>query len=109
MAKRVRAGGANTAQFSRGYAPEMEGRLRWYWMRPSMWRNWRVDETYGRMKGKWVYLYRAVTKLGDTIDFFLSPVRNVKAAKRFSGQGAYRLDGWEKPHQFRRQPVVLSY
>jgi len=28
-----------------------------------------VDETYVKVKGKWVYLYRAVDKDGDTIDF----------------------------------------
>jgi len=28
-----------------------------------------VDETYVKVKGTWVYLYRAVDKDGDTIDF----------------------------------------
>ena len=32
----------------------------------------RVDETYIRVKGKWVYLYRAVDSSGATIDFLLS-------------------------------------
>ena len=50
------------------YAPEMEKRLRWYWKRPGLSRSWRVDETYVKVKGKWVYLYRAVDKDGDTID-----------------------------------------
>lgn len=35
------------------------------------------------MKGKWKYLYRAIDKHGDTIDFYLSHTRNTKAAKRF--------------------------
>ncbi|WP_261628800.1 IS6 family transposase, partial [Escherichia coli] len=50
------------------YAPEMEKRLRWFWRRgfdPS----WRLDETYVKVRGKWTYLYRAVDKRGDTIDF----------------------------------------
>ena len=64
------------------YAPEIEKRLRWYW-KPSMGYSWRVDETYVKVKGKWTYLYRAIDKHGDTIDFYLSPTRNVKAAKRF--------------------------
>src|ERR1700674_5144589 len=34
--------------------------------------SWRVDETYIRVKGKWVYLYRAVDSTGATIDFLLS-------------------------------------
>jgi IS6 family transposase len=44
------------------YAPEMERRLRWYWKRPPIARNWRVDETYVKVKGRWTYLYRAVDK-----------------------------------------------
>ncbi len=65
------------------YAPEIEKRLRWYWQRPSFSRSWRVDETYVKVKGRWAYLYRAVDKTGSTIDFYLSPTRNAKAAKRF--------------------------
>jgi len=42
-----------------------------------------VDETYIRVKGEWVYLYRAVDATGQTIDFLLSPKRNAAAAKRF--------------------------
>ncbi len=45
------------------YAPEIEKRLRWYWKRPSAWRSWRVDETYIKVIGKWVYLYRPSTKM----------------------------------------------
>ena len=35
-------------------------------------RSWRMDETYIRVKGEWRYLYRAVDKTGQTIDFLLS-------------------------------------
>ena len=42
-----------------------------------------MDETYIKVKGRWCYLYRAVDKLGDTIDFMLSKKRDFKAAKRF--------------------------
>ena len=31
-----------------------------------------MDETYIKVKGKWVYLYRAVDSHGDTLDFMLS-------------------------------------
>ena len=79
------------------YAPEMEKRLRWYWKWPGISRSWRVDETYVKVKGKWVYLYRAVDKGGDTIDFYLSPTRNTKAAKRFLGEALKGLKDWEKP------------
>jgi hypothetical protein len=37
------------------------------------------DETYVKVRGKWSYLYRAVDKLGTTIDFYLSPTRNTTA------------------------------
>ena len=33
--------------------------------------SWRMDETYIRLNGKWVYLFRAVDSNGDTIDFLL--------------------------------------
>ncbi len=42
--------------------------------------SWRMDETYIKVKGKWVYLYRAVDKFGDTIDFMLSEHRDEEAA-----------------------------
>ena len=36
-----------------------------------------------KVKGKWIWLYNAADKEGDTIDFYLSATRNTKAAKRF--------------------------
>ena len=78
------------------FAPEMEKRLRWQWRRPQS-RSWRVDETYIKVRGKWAYLYRAVDKLGNTIDFYLSATRNTKAAKRFLGKALRGLKEWEQP------------
>ncbi len=46
-------------------------------------RSWRVDETYVRVAGRWTYLYRAVDSEGNTIDFMLSPNRDLTAAKHF--------------------------
>jgi transposase-like protein len=37
--------------------------------------SWRVDETDVRVKGKWVYLYRALDSTGATIDFLLGARR----------------------------------
>ena len=79
------------------YAPEIEKPLRWYWKHPSISRSWRVDETYVKVKGRWAYLYRAVDKEGNTIDFHLSPTRNAKAAKRFLGKAINGFKNWEKP------------
>jgi transposase, IS6 family len=43
----------------------------------------RSDGIYIRVKGEWVYLYRAVDAAGQTIDFVLSAKRDAAAAKRF--------------------------
>ena len=48
-----------------------------------VWVSWRLDETYIRVKGEWKYLYRAVDKYGETIDFFLTEHRDTEAALRF--------------------------
>ena len=78
------------------FAPEMEKRLRWQWHRPQS-ASWRIDETYIKVRGKWAYLYRALDKLGNTIDFYLSATRNTKAAKRFLGKALRGLKAWEQP------------
>jgi IS6 family transposase len=78
------------------YAPGIEKRLRWQW-RTLLSTSWRVDETYVKIRGQWAYLYRAIDKHGNTIDFYLSPTRNTEAAKRFLGKAMNGLKDWEKP------------
>src|SRR5271165_1395268 len=63
------------------YAPEIQRRLRPR-LRPTN-DSWRADETCMRVKGKWVYLYRAVDSTGTTIEFLLSAKRDAAAAERF--------------------------
>lgn len=46
--------------------------------------SWRMDETYIKVRGKWVYLYRAVDRDGQALDFMLSERRDTAAARRFS-------------------------
>ncbi len=63
------------------YVPEFKKLWRRY-LRP-VGSSWRVDETYIRVKGRWTYLYRAVDKQGNTVDFLLSEHRDIAAAKPF--------------------------
>ncbi|CAH2560232.1 IS6 family transposase [Cardinium endosymbiont of Oedothorax gibbosus] len=45
--------------------------------------SWRMDETYVKLNGKWIYLYRAVDRYGDTVDFFLSEHRDKSSTLSF--------------------------
>ena len=83
------------------YAPELDQRLRKRLKATND--SWRVDETYVRVKGKWVYLYRAVDSTGATIDFLLSAKRDAAEAQRFLTKAL----GGEEPsraagHQYRQ-------
>jgi putative transposase len=46
-------------------------------------RRWHVDETYIKVRGRSMYLYRAINSSGDTVEFWFSERRNLTAAKRF--------------------------
>jgi len=54
--------------------------------------SWRMDETYIKVKGEWMYLYRAVDKQGNTIDFLLTKRRNTFAAHKFLIQAIENSD-----------------
>ena len=45
-----------------------------------------MDETYIKVKGQWTYLYRAIDKYGNTVDFMLSKQRDKAAATAFFHQ-----------------------
>jgi transposase-like protein len=63
------------------YAPELAQRCRPHLKQTN--NSWRVDETYIKVKGQWMYLYRAVDSAGNTLEFLLSNTRDTLAAKRF--------------------------
>ena len=63
------------------YAPEISKRIKSYLKRTGD--SWKVDETYVKIKGFWYYLYRAIDKESNTLDWMLSKNRNKQAAKRF--------------------------
>lgn len=64
------------------YAPLLEEVFRRRHKRP-VGISWRMDETYIKVKGQWVYLYRAVDKEGNTVDFMLSEHRDEPEARAF--------------------------
>ena len=73
---------------------------------------WRVDETYAKVKGRWMYLYRAVDTRGQTIDFLLSAKRDTAAAQRFfrkaPGADVQGLDCHERESDYSRASSGLS-
>ncbi|MFC3461479.1 IS6 family transposase [Massilia haematophila] len=74
--------------------------------------SWRIDELSVRIRGRWAYLYRAVDASGKTVDFRLSPRRDVASAKAFfrkaiRSQGrspeTITLDGYATSHRAVRE------
>jgi len=63
------------------YAPLIERRLRPF--RKPHCGSVRIDETYIRIRGEWRYLYRAIDKHGEAVDFLLTAKRDLDAARRF--------------------------
>src|SRR2546423_8576425 len=63
------------------YAPEINKRIRQHLKMSGT--SYRIDETYIKVGTQCKYLYRAVDKEGQTIEFLLSARRDVSAAKRF--------------------------
>ena len=44
---------------------------------------WFIDETYVKVSGRWVYLYRAIDQFGQVIDVLVSHRRDLAATRRF--------------------------
>ena len=63
------------------YSPPLEEAF--HRRKRSVWGSWRMEETSIRVKGQGPYLYRAVDKHAQTIDFLLTEHRDTEAALRF--------------------------
>jgi putative transposase len=70
------------------YSPELLERFNL--RKRSVNRKWHVDETYIKVRGQWMYLYRAIDSNGDTVEFWFSERRNLTGAKRFLGKALKR-------------------
>src|ERR1700674_5645548 len=88
------------------YTPEFE--KRWNHFASPAGRSWRVDETYVKIRGEWVYLYRAVDNQGKTIDFrsvpgAMSPQPRRSFRKALKTQGrtpeSITLEGYAASHR----------
>lgn len=83
------------------YSPQLEAEF--HRRKRRVWTSWRMDETYVRVKGEWVYLYRAVDKFGKTIDFLLTDKRDMKFERlnnwfTTATSGAYEISGCNLLH-----------
>ena len=69
------------ARWVLAYAPKLEKRVKPQ-LKPTG-DSWRVDETSIKVRGQWLYQYRAVDSVGNPLDFRLSARRDAQAAQAF--------------------------
>jgi transposase, IS6 family len=86
-------------RWSHTYGPEVYRRLQGEVKRKTT--TWHMDETFVRIAGKWMYLFRAVDSYGQTVDFYLSETRDREAAKIFLKRALAHPDT-PPPHVFAR-------
>lgn len=84
MAERgVQVDHSNIYRWVQKFAPKLEAAFRRSGSKRPVGKSWRMDETYIKVNGQWKYLYRAVDKAGQSVDFLLTAHRDKKAALRF--------------------------
>ncbi|MEA3277269.1 MAG: IS6 family transposase [Pseudomonadota bacterium] len=84
MAERgVQVNHTNIYRWVQKFTPKLEAEFRRSGSKRSVGTSWRMDETYIKVNGQWKYLYRAVDKAGQSVDFLLTAHRDKKAALRF--------------------------
>src|SRR5215813_3573807 len=96
-------------RWTQRYGPEVLRRLGGEVKRKSS--TWHMDETFVRIAGKQMYLFRAVDSHGQTVDFYLSETRDREAAKIFLQKALANPDN-RPPHVFatdglRSDPAAL--
>jgi len=83
MAERsVQVDHSNIYRWVQKFALKLEAAYRRSGSKRSVGKSWRMDETYVKVNGQWKYLYRAVDKAGQSVDFLLTAHRDKKAALR---------------------------
>ncbi len=63
--------------------------------------SWRVDETYVKIKGTWMYLYRAVDSNGDTLEFLRSRDTGCRGSEALFLESSRRLPHHYSPRDHR--------
>ena len=84
---------------------------RWHRFERPVGGSWRVDETFIKVRGQWMYLNRAVDGQGNTVEFYLSRTRGIAAAKAFFRKAlkhhpephSITLDGHQPSHSALRR------
>ena len=90
---------SSIGRWTQVYGPEVLRRLSGHVKRKSS--TWHMDETFVRIAGRWMYLFRAVDSGGQTVDFYLSESRDREAAKCFLKRALANPDN-RIPHVFAR-------
>ena len=86
-------------RWAQKYGPELYRQLHRQVKRKSS--KWHMDETFVRVAGKQMYLFRAVDSHGQTVDFYLSETRDREAAKLFLRKALANPDN-RPPYVFAR-------